>query len=136
MATCAAVTLSAGPAHAEAGGQETVTGYTQAQCDAAGAARAQQLQNEGYITTFVGCSYDGFSSVPYVGTVSYREGGGTGGQDPVSGWTQAACDSAGAAQAQLRQNQGYTTTFVGCSYAGTSSPPYQGTVLYHEGNWG
>lgn len=137
MAAAAALTLSAAPAHAETSGQDPVSGWSKESCDATGAAQAQQRQNEGYITTFVGCSLSGSpSGPPYQGTVHYRSGGEVGGQDPVSGSTQQSCDAAGAAQAQQRQNEGYTTTFVGCSLGGSASaPPYQGTVYYHLVNY-
>jgi hypothetical protein len=60
---------------------------------------------------------------------------GTGGQDYVSGWTQAACNAAGAADSQQRMNEGYTVTFVGCYLDPHATPYYVGTVWYHKGSY-
>ncbi|MFJ7217119.1 hypothetical protein [Amycolatopsis sp. NPDC098790] len=47
--------------------QQTVTGSTQAQCEAAGTALAQQKQAEGYLVTWVGCGYSNFRWAGLVG---------------------------------------------------------------------
>ncbi|WP_410592700.1 hypothetical protein [Amycolatopsis sp. lyj-23] len=39
---------------------QTVTGTTQAQCEADGWALAQQKQAEGYLVTWIGCGYSNF----------------------------------------------------------------------------
>jgi hypothetical protein len=74
-AAAAVLSLTASPAHAGTGGQDYVSGYTQASCNAAGAADSQQRMNEGYTVTFIGCYFDAHASPWYVGTVSYHKGG-------------------------------------------------------------
>ncbi len=47
--------------------QQTVTGSTQAQCEAAGSQLAQQKMAEGYLVTWIGCGYSNFRWAGLVG---------------------------------------------------------------------
>ncbi|ANN17216.1 hypothetical protein SD37_17245 [Amycolatopsis orientalis] len=50
--------------------QQTVTGSTLAECNAAGSQLAQQKRAQGYLVTWTGCGHQGFG---YVGLVSWSD---------------------------------------------------------------
>jgi hypothetical protein len=50
--------------------QQTVTGSTQAECEAAGSQLAQQKMAEGYLVTWIGC---GRSNFRWAGLVSWSD---------------------------------------------------------------
>ncbi|UJW31626.1 hypothetical protein L3Q67_41750 [Saccharothrix sp. AJ9571] len=67
----AAALVVAAPAHAETRYyQQTVTGLTKAECEAAGSQLAQQKRAEGYLVTWIGCGYQNFQ---YTGLVSWSD---------------------------------------------------------------
>lgn len=52
------------------------------------------------------------------------------GQTHVHGWTKSECETKGGRVARKKMNQGYTVTFVGCSYDGLADEPWNGTVFW------
>ncbi|AUI59604.1 hypothetical protein BKN51_16165 [Amycolatopsis sp. BJA-103] len=50
--------------------QQTITGSTLAQCNAAGSQLAQQKRAEGYLVTWTGCGHQNFG---YVGVVGWSD---------------------------------------------------------------
>jgi hypothetical protein len=70
IAVFASLALAA-PAHAATRYyQQTVTGSTQAECEATGSQLAQQQMAQGYLVTWIGCGYSNFR---WAGLVSWSD---------------------------------------------------------------
>jgi hypothetical protein len=63
----AVITLAAPANAATRYYEQTVTGSTQAACEAAGTALAQQKRAEGYLVTWIGCGWSDFRWAGLVG---------------------------------------------------------------------